>query len=138
MVGIAYFIGRKIPAWLDSLGLQHVAGEGNTAYFNGRSDWATYWAETMQELAPSLLKSGHVTQELLDEFQARYQSPHYWTSVITASWGHKPRREKTRSHLSSTRYRQKGRPKPPFLILHGQETAISTAVTHAAWKTATP
>jgi SAM-dependent methyltransferase len=90
--GIDYFIGRKIPAWLDSLGLEQVAGEGYTAHFNGNSDWAIYWAETMQELAPSLLKSGHVSNDLLDEFHVRYQDPHDWTSVITftATWGRKP------------------------------------------------
>ncbi len=90
--GIDYHIGRKIPAWLDSLGLTDVAGEGHTAQFNGGSDWATYWTETMQELAPSLLKSGRVTGELLDEFRTLYQDPHYWTSVITfvANWGRKP------------------------------------------------
>jgi hypothetical protein len=27
------FYGRKIPAWLDSLGLTDVAGEGHTAHF---------------------------------------------------------------------------------------------------------
>jgi hypothetical protein len=63
------------PAWLDSLGLQHVAGEGNTAHFNGGSDWATYWAETMRELAPSLLKLAHVTQELLGEFRPLPEPP---------------------------------------------------------------
>jgi hypothetical protein len=90
--GIDYFIGRKIPAWLDSLGLNSIAGEGHAAHFNGNSDWANYWAETMQELAPALLKSGHITKELLDDFHARYQDPHYWTSVITftATWGRKP------------------------------------------------
>ena len=55
--GIDYFIGRKIQGWLDALGLERVAGEGTTAYFNGGSDWATYWTETIQELAPALLKS---------------------------------------------------------------------------------
>ncbi len=35
--GIDYSIGRKIPAWLDSLGLEGVAGEGYTAQFNGGS-----------------------------------------------------------------------------------------------------
>ncbi len=90
--GIHYFIGREIPAWLDSLGLEHVAGEGHTAHFNGGSDWATYWIETMQELAPSLLKSGYVTEKMLEDFNPRYHDPHYWTSVITftANWGHKP------------------------------------------------
>jgi SAM-dependent methyltransferase len=90
--GIDYFIGRKIPAWLDSLDMQDVAGEGHTAQFNGGSVWATYWTETMRELAPSLLTKGYVTEKMLEEFLARYQDPHYWTSVITftANWGRKP------------------------------------------------
>ena len=92
--GIDYFIGRKIPAWLDSLGLRGVAGEGHTAWFNGGSDWATYWNWTMQELAPVLLKSNYVTPPMLDEFSAHYKDPHYWTSVITftATWGRKAAR----------------------------------------------
>jgi SAM-dependent methyltransferase len=90
--GIDYAIGRKIPAWLDSFGLQDVAGEGYTAQFSGGSDWATYWTATMRELGPSLLKLGYVTEKMLEEFHARYQDPHYWTSVITftANWGRKP------------------------------------------------
>jgi SAM-dependent methyltransferase len=90
--GIDYFIGRKIPAWLDSLGLKDVAGEGYTAHFNGGSGWARYWTETMRELAPSLLHSGYVTARVLEEFHTRYRDPQYWTSVITfiASWGRKP------------------------------------------------
>ena len=90
--GIDYFAGRKIPAWLDSLGLEDVAGEGHTAQFNGGSDWATYWIQTVRELAPSLLKSSYVTEKMLEEFHARYQDPHYWTSIMTftANWGRKP------------------------------------------------
>lgn len=90
--GIDYFIGRKISAWLDSLGMKGVAGEGNTAHFNGGSEWATYWIESIGELAPSLLASNYVTSKMLDEFNMRYRDPHYWTSVITfvANWGRKP------------------------------------------------
>lgn len=90
--GIDYFVGGKVPAWLDSLGLEDVAGEGHTAQFNGRSDWATYWAETMRELAPALMKSGYITEKTLGDFHAHYQDPHYWTSVMTftANWGRKP------------------------------------------------
>jgi SAM-dependent methyltransferase len=89
---IDYFIGRKVPAWLDSLGLREVSGEGHTAWFNGGSDWATYWTSTMRELAPALLKSTYVSEPMLEEFDARYRDPHYWTSVITftATWGRKP------------------------------------------------
>ncbi len=89
---IDYFVGRKVPAWLDSLGLKSVAGEGHTALFNGGSDWATYWIMGVRELGPLLLKSGHVTEKMLEEFHTRYEDPHYWTSVITftANWGHQP------------------------------------------------
>ena len=89
---IDYFIGRKVPAWLDSLGLQNIAGEGRAAWFNGVSDWANYWTSTMQELEPVLLESTYVTESMLEEFRARYRDPHYWTSVITftANWGRKP------------------------------------------------
>lgn len=92
--GIDYSIGRKVTDWLDLFGLEAIAGEGYTAHFNGGSDWATYWSETMIELAPALLQSGHVNRGMLDEFQARYRDPHYWTSVITFTnnWGRKPHR----------------------------------------------
>ncbi len=90
--GIDYFIGRKVPAWLDSFGLNEIAGEGVTAQFSGGSEWATYWAETVRELSPSLLKSGYITGEMLQQFYSCYQDSHYWTSVMTftANWGRKP------------------------------------------------
>ena len=90
--GIDYFIGRKMPAWLDSVGLQSVGGEGHTAHFNGGSDWATYWTSTLSELAPSLMKSGFMTKPMLDDCYAHYEDPRYWTSIMTftASWGRKP------------------------------------------------
>ena len=91
-VGIDYFIGRKIAAWLDALGLQDVAGEGHTSIFNGGSIWATYWIETFHELRPALLESGYITEETLAQIDSHYRDPHYWTSVITftANWGRKP------------------------------------------------
>jgi SAM-dependent methyltransferase len=90
--GIDYHVGRRIPGWLDSLGVEGVAGEGHTMHFNGGSDWAAYWTMTMRELAPALLNSGHMTQTMLDEFFSLYEDPHYWTSVITftATSGRKP------------------------------------------------
>jgi SAM-dependent methyltransferase len=90
--GIDYFIGRKIPAWLDAAGLKDVAGEGHTAYFNGGSSWAAYWTQTMHELAPALLGGKYITGKMLEEFDASYNDPHYWTGVITfiANWARKP------------------------------------------------
>jgi len=72
--------------------MKDVAGEGNTAWFNGGSDWATYWTSTIQELAPTLMKSTYITEQMLGEFRTNYEDRHYWTSVITftANWGRKP------------------------------------------------
>lgn len=89
---IDYFVGRKIPAWLDSLGMEGVAGEGCTISFNGGSDWARFWTNTIRELEPSLMNSGAITGAMLTEVYGRCADPHYWTSVITftATWGRKP------------------------------------------------
>jgi hypothetical protein len=50
-----------------------------------------YWLETIEELQPRLLESGHLTAELISEFNAHYADPHFWTSAITfiATWGRK-------------------------------------------------
>jgi SAM-dependent methyltransferase len=89
---IDYFVGRKIPAWLDSLGMEGVAGEGCTISFNGGSDWARFRTNTIRELEPSLMNSGAITGAMLTEVYGRCADPHYWTSVITftATWGRKP------------------------------------------------
>ena len=91
--GIDYSIGRKIASWLDSFGLEQVSAEGYTPVFNGGSPWSEYWIETMRELRPRLLESGHIIANHFAEFDLRYSDPHYWTSVLTmvASWGRKPR-----------------------------------------------
>ena len=72
---IDYFIGREVPAWLDSFGLLDVAGEGHTAWFNGGSDWANYWKSTIQELAPALIRSKHVTEPMLETIRTHTIGP---------------------------------------------------------------
>jgi len=67
-------------------------GAKGTPRSSTAGQWATYWIETVRELAPSLLKSSYVSEKMLEEFHTRYQDPHYWTSVITftANWRRKP------------------------------------------------
>ena len=88
---IDYSIGPKVPGWFDALGLEDIGGEGHSALFNGGSAWARYWMMSIRELAPRLLASGHVSNEMLEVFYARFEDAHYWTSVITftANWGRK-------------------------------------------------
>jgi SAM-dependent methyltransferase len=88
-VGIDYFIGRKMPALLSATGLDRVCAEGTTALYRGKSPWAQYWIETLQELQPRLIDSGYVSRPLLSRFKRLYSDPQIWTSAITfvASWG---------------------------------------------------
>jgi len=87
--GIDYFIGRTLPSRLAELGLKGVGAEGHTAMYDGGSDWATYWLDTLNELGPKLLESRHVSPELLSSFEELYADRHYWTSAImfVAAWG---------------------------------------------------
>jgi SAM-dependent methyltransferase len=89
--GIDYFVGRKIPSLLTNAGLQQVEAVGNTAIYNGVSPWATYWLETVTELRPKLLQSGHVSEESLGVLEQFYRDPEHWTSAITfvGAWGYR-------------------------------------------------
>ena len=92
-VGIDYSIGRKMPALLEAKGLEAVGAQGYAEFFNGGSQWAIFWIDTIQELQQRLLESGSISQQTLAEFNRKYRDPHYWTTVInfTASWGRKPK-----------------------------------------------
>jgi SAM-dependent methyltransferase len=91
-VGVDYFIGRKMPSLLAASKLKAVAAEGNTALYNGGAPWAIYWLETIKELRPRLLDSGHLTETSISAFDNLYADPKFWTSAISfiASWGRKP------------------------------------------------
>lgn len=93
-VGIDYFIGRKIPGWIQSLGMVDIGGEGHTPVFNGGSSWAAYWIDTMHELQARIVESGHMTDDAFEDFGTLYGDPRYWTSVMSAvaCWGSKPGR----------------------------------------------
>ena len=92
-VGIDYFIGRTMPGLLTAAGLARVGAEGTTALYPGQSPWAKYWLETIKELRPRLLESGHMTRPMLTRFDRLYATPRHWTSAITfvATWGTRPR-----------------------------------------------
>jgi SAM-dependent methyltransferase len=90
-VGVDYFVGRKMPGLLSATGLVNVGAEGTTAFYRGKSPWAEYWLETLNELRPRLIESSYVTAPLLSHFNRLYSDPRIWTSAITfvASWGTK-------------------------------------------------
>jgi SAM-dependent methyltransferase len=92
--GIDYFIGRRLPAMLSGLGLQHVGATAETALYRGGSLWAQYWRQTVIELRPRLTASGHLDDRSIDAFLAYCADPAWWTQTIafTAVDGHTSRR----------------------------------------------
>jgi SAM-dependent methyltransferase len=80
--GIDYFIGRRLPATLSSLGLQDVGATAETALYNGGSLWAQYWVETVIELRPRLVASGKLDDRSIDAFLAQCADPAWWTQTI--------------------------------------------------------
>jgi SAM-dependent methyltransferase len=92
--GIDYFIGRRLPAMLAGLGLQHVGATAETALYQGGSLWAQYWRQTVIELRPRLTASGHLDDRSIDAFLAHCADPAWWTQTIafTAVDGRTPRR----------------------------------------------
>lgn len=90
--GIDYFLGRQLPAMLSRLGLRGVAATAETALYNGGSDWAEYWRQTIIELRPRLVDSGALDAPSIDTFLARCADPGWWTQTIafTAAHGQVP------------------------------------------------
>ena len=90
--GIDYYVGRKIPAWLQEEGLADLDSEGHAALYNGGSAWAEWWDLGLSEIAERLESEGGVSAAALDEFHRLMRDPAYWTTTIalTATIGRKP------------------------------------------------
>ena len=90
--GIDYHIGRTLAPRLAALGIEQIAGTAETAVYNGGSDWALYWAQTVVELRDSLVASDGLDDALVDRFLASCADPGWWTETIafTAVHGRAP------------------------------------------------
>lgn len=88
---IDYFVGRRIPAWMQAEGLADIAAEGHACLYNGGSDFAQWWDLGLGEVADKLVGDGAVTRAALDEFHVLARDPNYWTTTIafTATTGRK-------------------------------------------------
>jgi SAM-dependent methyltransferase len=90
---IDYYVGRKIPAWVQADGLRDVSSEGHAILYNGGSPFAQWWDDGIREVADKLQSEGGVPKAALDEFFALYRDPAYWTTTIafTATTAQAPR-----------------------------------------------
>ncbi|MGC1792072.1 MAG: hypothetical protein WA753_11685, partial [Pseudolabrys sp.] len=89
---IDYYVGRKIPAWLQTEGLLNIKSEGHAILYNGGSGFAWWWDYGIREIADKLQSEGGVSQLSLDELFAFYRDPTYWTTTIafTATTAQRP------------------------------------------------
>jgi len=89
---IDYYVGRKVPAWLQEEGLSDINSEGHAMLYNGGSDFARWWDYGLREVAERLKSEGGVADAALDEFFTLARDPDYWTTTIafTATTGRKP------------------------------------------------
>ena len=79
---IDYYVGRKVPVWLQAEGLINIYSEGHAILYNGNSRFARWWDLGIREVADKLQSEGGVSQATLDEFFACYRDPTYWTMTI--------------------------------------------------------
>jgi SAM-dependent methyltransferase len=80
--GIDYQIGRTLAPRLGALGLTQISGTAETAVYNGGSQWANYWTQTITELRDDLITSGKIDDELADTFLGYCADPKWWTQTI--------------------------------------------------------
>jgi 2-polyprenyl-3-methyl-5-hydroxy-6-metoxy-1,4-benzoquinol methylase len=80
--GIDYHIGRTLAPRLAALGLEQIAGSAETAVYNGGSQWADYWIQTIIELRDGLADSKKLNNQNIDQFLAQCTDPDWWTQTI--------------------------------------------------------
>jgi 2-polyprenyl-3-methyl-5-hydroxy-6-metoxy-1,4-benzoquinol methylase len=80
---IDFYVGRKIPAWLQAEGLHDINSEGHAVFYNGDSKFAQWWEYGIREVADKLQTEGGVLKATLEEFFRLYRDPSYWTATIS-------------------------------------------------------
>jgi SAM-dependent methyltransferase len=86
--GIDYHIGRNLAPRLAALGLTRITGSADIAIYNGGSQWADYWTQTITELRDDLINSGKLNDTLVDTFLDHCADSNWWTETIAFSAVH--------------------------------------------------
>jgi SAM-dependent methyltransferase len=86
--GVDYQIGRALAPRLAGLGLIEIGGTAETAIYNGGSQWADYWTQTITELRDDLISSGKLNDALLNTFLRYCADSTWWTQTIAFTGVH--------------------------------------------------
>jgi SAM-dependent methyltransferase len=79
---IDYYVGRKIPAWLQAEGLVNINCQAHATLYNGGSEFSAWWELGIRAVADKLQSEGGVSPATLDELFRLYRNPTYWTTTI--------------------------------------------------------
>jgi SAM-dependent methyltransferase len=90
--GVDWFIGRRLPSMIDSLGLQHAQAKTDVQNIRGRDRGALYFQLFFAEVRERVLASGLLDAKTFDAAAALLDDPTSWTQcwMMTAVWARKP------------------------------------------------
>jgi SAM-dependent methyltransferase len=90
--GVDWFIGRRLPALVDGLGLETTKAKTDVQNIRGRDRGARYFQLFFAEVRERVLASGLLDATTFDAASALLDDPTYWTQcwMMTAVWARKP------------------------------------------------
>lgn len=90
--GIAFDLGRKLPAMLRTSGLTEVGNEGRVWVMEGGSPGARWFKLSMAHLRPRLVGEGKLADDEVDRMLELFDDPGWaaFSPVILAAWGRRP------------------------------------------------
>lgn len=91
-IGVDPYLGRKLPAWLQQLGLQNIETATEIGFVQGGSARARIWQLAVEHLRQPLLDTGIPSEGAIDRFLNVTTDPTAWSLDYTtvAAWGQKP------------------------------------------------
>jgi SAM-dependent methyltransferase len=86
------FWARALPALVEDLGVQNIAGEGDFSLLKGGSEVAEFFALTAEQMREPMIASGAIDGEKLDRALDLLSQPSFWAfgGGGVAVWGQRP------------------------------------------------
>jgi SAM-dependent methyltransferase len=90
--GVDWFIGRRLPALVDGLGLEGTRAKTDVQNIRGRDRGARYFQLVFAEVRERVIASGLLDARTIDAASALLDDPGSWTQcwMMTAVWARKP------------------------------------------------